>query len=608
VKISNRNCRVAFASALLCLLVSSFEAADADDKGVVLAEGGKAACVIVRPGSAAEPERYATEELASFLEKISGAEFEIVGESGVPGDQCGIYVGDTARGAGMIKDKELQDLGPGGFIIRTGEGNLYLRGGSPRGTLYAAYSLLEDGLGVRWYTPNATLVPEMDRVVIPSIDISEKPAFEYRESFFYHAFDGDWAARNRLNGNRYPMKPRHGGQIKYVGGFVHTFNRLVPPDEYFAEHPEYFAEIGGDRVRDSQLCLTNPDVLQIVIDKVLETAESTGGRPAIISVSQNDNMKFCSCEKCSAIDREENSHMGTMLRFVNRVAEAVADEYPNVAIDTLAYQYTENPPLLERPLPNVIIRLCHFSPCCDSHPLGKCFWNEKYVRNLEKWSKITDRLYVWDYYTNFSHYPQPHPDLDAVLRDPAFHNRQSVKGFFAQGSYQSPGGDLAELKAWVIAKLLWNPYTSGSTLIKDFLEGYYGPAAPAVMDYLTALHRRVRRQGIHVHLYSQAGCGFLDHEVLREMGEALDRAASLVEGVPEYEDRVRRLGVGMIYTKLEAPELFYEKYNPNMLDRREREELFERFENELKYFQITRIREMESLEDSMEALKHRLSE
>ena len=60
--------------------------------------------------------------------------------------------------------------------------------------------------------------------------------------------------------------------------------------------------------------------------------------------------------------------MGTLLRFVNAVADAVAERYPDVLVDTLAYQYTRNVPKLTRPRRNVIIRLCSIE-CCFRHPL-----------------------------------------------------------------------------------------------------------------------------------------------------------------------------------------------------------------------------------------------
>ncbi len=47
---------------------------------------------------------------------------------------------------------------------------------------------------------------------------------------------------------------------------------------------------------------------------------------------------------------------------------------------------------------------------------------------------------------------------------------------FEQGAYQSFGSEMSELRAWVLAQLLWNPVIKDDKrLIREFLEGYYGP-------------------------------------------------------------------------------------------------------------------------------------
>ncbi len=76
----------------------------------------------------------------------------------------------------------------------------------------------------------------------------------------------------------------------------------------------------------------------------------------IISVSQNDgNFDYCKCEKCAAIDAEEGSQAGTILRFVNAIADDIAEDHPHVVVDTLAYQYSVKPPRITKPRPNVCI-------------------------------------------------------------------------------------------------------------------------------------------------------------------------------------------------------------------------------------------------------------
>jgi len=566
---------------------------------------GTAKCAIVIPAAAGETEKYAASELQAYIKRMSGAEMEILSEKNAAG-RCAVLIGNSARGAGIVPDEELKPLGAEGFVLRARGGDMAIRGGGPRGTLYGVYSLLEDRLGVRWYAPDTTYVPELKNIVFESLDYKQKPAMEYREVYYFDAFEGDWAARNRLNGQSDRLEERHGGKITYVGGFVHTANALVPPDKYFAEHPEYFAEIGGVRERESQLCLTNPDVLKIVTARVLELAESTKGQPAIISVSQNDNFRHCSCPRCMAVDNEEGSHAGSLIRFVNQVADAVAEKYPNVAIDTLAYQYTENAPLHVKPRPNVIVRLCHMAPSCDIHPLKKCPFNANYVKNLKAWSRISNRLYIWHYVTDFAAYLLPLPNLNSINSDIPFYRDHHVMGLFAQGNGESPGAEMAELKSWLIAKLLWNPDANAEELIGDFVRGYYGPAAPAMAEYIKVQRDRVRSYHFHANLYSPPNTGVLNYELLSQMGAALDRAEKLAASDPLAAEHVRRARLWYTYTKLAAPELFVPKGTYRPENNMKLMPLLKSFRGELEHFKITRLREWVPLEESMKSLRLRL--
>ena len=195
----------------------------------------------------------------------------------------------------------------------------------------------------------------------------------------------------------------------------------------------------------------------------------------IASVSQNDWHGNCQCPNCAAIEKEEGSPAGLMLRFVNAVAADIEPEFPNVAISTLAYQYTRKPPAVTKPRHNVIVQLCSIE-CSFCKPLAD-ERNKAFRDDIIGWSKICDRLYIWDYTTNFRHYVMPHPNLRVLGPNVKFFADHNVKGIFEQGAYQSYGSEMAELRAWVLAKLLWDPSRDGEKLTNEFIEGYYGPAA-----------------------------------------------------------------------------------------------------------------------------------
>lgn len=52
-----------------------------------------------------------------------------------------------------------------------------------------------------------------------------------------------------------------------------------------------------------------------------------------------------------------------------------------------------------------------------------------------------------------------------------------------QAAYQSRGGEFSELKAYLIAKLLWNPEANTNEVIDDFIHGYYGRSGSYIREY-----------------------------------------------------------------------------------------------------------------------------
>ena len=130
-----------------------------------------------------------------------------------------------------------------------------------------------------------------------------------------------------------------------------------------------------------------------------------------ISVSQNDNAKNCLCPNCKAIDDREGTPMGTLLEFVNAVADEVAKEHPDVKVGTLSYWYTRKPPKTLKPRPNVQIQLCSIE-CCLIHPINdpKCEKNVQFCQDMDEWGKLTKNIFIWNYNTNFSNYLLPCPE------------------------------------------------------------------------------------------------------------------------------------------------------------------------------------------------------
>ena len=458
---------------------------------LILAERGKRAdfAIVVREG-AGPSEAFAATEFRDWTAKLTGVTLPVV---------------TNAHPAKAVRMRTVSDsrLGDDGFRLRTDGDDLRIEGGV-RGVLYGVYEILERFGGIGWFASYSTLVPEVDRLAVPDgLDETHVPAFEMREEYFYDvSTDGDFAARLRLNGNFCDLKERHGGKFGRVGAGLrsHTFWELLRVEEYGRTHPEYFSMRGGKRVvsddpkHETQLCLTNPDVVRIVADNLIAAIrrDPTALR---FGVSQNDNVIHCECEACAAVDTEEGGHAGTVVRFVNAVAARVKEVFPDKFVQAAAYQYSRRP-VKSSYADNVLLELCPLE-CDCAHPIatGRFGENVDFREDLAGWSKKTPRLFIWNYVTDFNCFPMPFPNLRTLPCDVRYFRDCGVKWMSPEGPYQGRGADLQELKGWLLAKLMWNPDLDFEAHLNRFLDGFYGAAAPFVRDYIAELDRLVGEDG-----------------------------------------------------------------------------------------------------------------
>ena len=455
-----------------------------------LAVPGKQPYSIFLSPEASPSERWAAQELRSHIEQMTGIRLPVERAANAPASPRIIAIGKSA-----LTERLGIDPPPGETcVLRTVGETVVVAGGRQRGTMYGV-SLLLEKLGCRWFTTDVARIPRIEALSIAPMNETHRPGFDYREVFFTEAQGREWSARNRLNGNFHRLDESTGGKIAYMP-WAHSFYALMPPDRYFASHPEYFAFVDGQRQSSgAQLCLTNADVLRLSVEQVRRwLAEHPD--VSIVSVSQNDTGGWCECSPCRQAIREEGGAIsGLALRFVNQVAEQIAASHPGKTIDMLAYRETaDSPPNISttaRPRANVQIRLCPID-ACQAHSYKSCVYNRGFHRRLEQWSRIAPRLLIWQYSINFSHYLAPFPNYDSLISDiPLFH-RAGISGLFIQGAVsEGGGGDDAELRSYLAARLLWNPLLDPTAEIRDFLDAVYGPASSIMWGYFT-----LRQQGV----------------------------------------------------------------------------------------------------------------
>ena len=522
---------------------------------------------LVLPNGADSNEIKAAEELQYYLKRIGGVRVSIL-KPEMPVIGPGIYIGS-------FENNMTPELKPEEIIIKVEGDDIYISGGNSKSTLYAVYTFIENHLGCMFLSPEVELVPKEDKISIPrSIDYRYSPPVTTRtvHSKLYYE-NHDFADKRKTT---YEAFPRYVPDAR-----VHTFHRFLPADQYYASNPEYYALRGEKRI-PTQLCLTNPDVLRIVTDKVALMLEESP-ESEVISVSQDDNQQHCQCASCNTIDEREGSPSGTMIYFVNKVAE----QFPDKMISTLAYQYTRKAPKYIKPGSNVLITLCSIE-CDRSAPIAeKCI---DFAEDLIAWGKLTDNVRIWDYTTQFTNFLAPFPNIYTLQPNIQMFRNNNAKWIFEQHSHNP--SELFELRSYLTAKLLWNPDINQDSVITDFLNGYYEEAAPFVQNYISTIHQElVKDKDFFLFLYgdpSQGFQSFLRPELLKQYDAWYDEAEKAVENKPEVLARVNRARISVDYAILEAGRLNdQESYSLTSVGLNGQKEISEGLEKRMNRFKNT---------------------
>ena len=507
--------------------------------------GGKSRYAIVVAKDASQSELTAAEELQEYIYRISGAKLALVSEDKAADYKRYIFVGYSPKFGEKLGVERPED-GDEGFTYRSVGDDLWIYGGKQRGTMYGVYSFLENELGVRWYTKSCTKVPELKSWSFGKLNHSETPAVGIRQMDYFDAQDAAFLAHNKVNSIWNSQVNKYGNLVGYWG--CHTFDALVASNKYFATHPEYFSLRDGERKPHTQLCLTNPDVLKLCTEGMLQTIKNNPNY-WVYSLSQNDNQNYCQCEKCTEIANRYGGQSGLLLWFVNQVADVVKEHHPDKHISTFAYQYTRGVPTGITPRDNVVIRLCSIE-CCFGHPLSECDHNKPFMEDIRKWKDVAGKLFIWDYVTNFRQYLAPFPNFDVLAPNIKTYIDHNVIGIFEEGQYQSTGGSFADLRAWVLNKLLWNPEQDVKALVEDFITGYYGAAAPYVKEYFDLCHKQLKDDMVLDIFYVESHPIFSE-EFLKRANELVDKACEAVENESdELKYRVDLVRLQMKYLHL----------------------------------------------------------
>lgn len=498
--------------------------------------------VIVIDETPSIQEKYAAQRLKHYLDRITGGDIQIITDSDEA--EYEISVGATNR-----SENDFTSAVDGSYAITSTETDVVIHGAGNKGTINGVYAFLEKYCGCHWYEAEVIITPENSALTVPvGIDEEYTPFFEYSETDTTSARDPEFSVANGLTGGIYKdLSAEQGYAVEYLGGSSHTLvNRYCKPSIYFEEHPEYYALRDGVRT-PNQLCLTNADVKNIVTDEVIALLEEQHNPEAteqILSITQADNGEYCQCENCAALDNANGSQAGTMLTFVNEIADRVkaTGKYGNIVFDTFAYQYTRQSPTNVVPREDVIVRLCSIE-CCFGHTLDnpKCKANKTFMQDLEAWSKICDRLYIWNYNLNCDESVNIYANFGTLQRNTQVFYEHNVKGIYQQGVFYIAECDaeFGEMKNYLLAKLMQDPYLDFETEMLGYMQAVYGPGGKYLKEFTDIVTDHAVTSVKHLYLEEDSRFslpGMMPWEVSR-----CDELWELAKAQAETEEQLNRI-------------------------------------------------------------------
>ena len=462
---------------------------------IKLTNNGNVYMPIVIPDNPTKVEEYSANELKEHLDKMSGVDFPIIKFSASDYVKRAIYVGDSPKARELLNNLDPKKLDFDTTIIKTSGENLVLLGHPKRGTLFSVISFLEDELGVRWWTSTESFIPQKSTITVKEQDTRYTPALKHRRLDYYEWKTDKFPARLRAGDLVFPDKKlqRQTNNIDAIG--YHSFYRVLSPKKYFDSHPEWFSmNSKGKRYHKkgeqlAQLCLTNEEMTKEFTKNVLERIRKTP-HATFAHISQNDYYNYCECKKCTDfVNAHGKEQSALMVHFVNKVAEEVEKEFPNIKVVTFAYQYTRHAPQNIKPRHNVWIELCSIE-CDFAHPL-ETDTDYGFTKDIQDWSKLTKNLTIWNYVTNYNNLMYPFPNLHCIGQDINFFVKNNAVGLFEQADNYCSIGDFVRLRHWVMAHLMWNPSLDTKKLVREFLYGYYTEEVGKYLEeYLWTLNDR----------------------------------------------------------------------------------------------------------------------
>ena len=512
----------------------------ADAGGFTMVKDGVGKCVLVTSGKLSPSEETAVKEFKQLVAEMSGAQLASQGIQEAEG-QPKIVIGKEAV-TKLYPKVELSGLGEEGFIIKQQGQDLLVAGGALRGTMYGLYTLLEN-LGCRWLAEDENFIPKKKTLEVSLTDSRQVPVLEQR-NIMYAGTSGAWSAHNKINRPGWDtIEDKYGGTFATAGPQAHDLFLLM--EEAGVKVADDMQCVWEGKRENAQLCVTDPRVIDAFTKALIKIAKSKPSVP-YVQLMMEDNKKYCQCDRCKAIDAKAESHAGQTVYCVNQIAKVLAREVPGTDLMFGAYLATRTPPKNTVLESNVVVQLAliesnYMRPLADGHVEA----NRKGLEDIVAWGKLAEKIFIWDYVVNFDHYNMMFPNLDVLTPNVKFYVDHRARHIMEQAAHTGKNAEFFQLRRWVLAKALWNPEADNQELISDFLTHYYGPAGPAIQEYIDVIHKPARTTVFE--FTSRLNAPYLKPEIIAAAEVAMQKADKLAKGDPTLERRVRHAHLPVWY-------------------------------------------------------------
>ena len=507
-----------FMAALALLSLSVFGA------NVKIAENGEAVSRIVVDLEAPAPVQFAARELQNYFRQITTARVSIM--NGTGGWKTTAVILGTVDSPlvkpVMEKDARLKKQleGNDGYAVKVNGNKLYIVSSCPRGVLNGVHRFILKHTDFIWVRPRKELAvftqdPNLTLEVKNYVDL---PQFRLRSwqgngNILYKSEEYEMFVSRLCCNLTYSMFPdalgrrlEHGFYLEYGGG--HNLSTLwLPKKEFGKTHPEYYMMINGQRRTTGrvQLCYTNVEMHRAFIENALKIIAKVPPYFRRVNMMIDDTFACCECPECKkplalpdgrVLQVDHPAFRSTQFfLFLNKVAEAVTEKYPDLEIKCFGYYFTAVPP--EVPLhKSISVSFCPYIRNDKETLHGTT--NEKWLKRTVKYAEMTPNVNWREYYYSMAFFPRAQANI--IAQDLRFINTLGIRMVTSEESFADRTGVMKAVgcsenelftidgpEFWTISQLYWDPRQDPDQLRNEYIRRTYREGAAGVQKFYKLL-------------------------------------------------------------------------------------------------------------------------